>query len=175
MDGILGKDIGFSINGTKTRYSSASHNTDLQQHLGKKRKRNRSKTYVPCSSQKALESAYDFWTLEKIVDELVYRLGSINSYVINNVTKHISISHKYYDQAEWLIYRINVWRPIPEFIINKSDLTHRLKKEIADLRSTPTTLNEVMTEVVRRILEAVDSRYYRVSSIYGNVRWRIEP
>jgi hypothetical protein len=83
MDDILGKDIGLSINGTKTRYSSASHNTDLQQHLGKKRKRNRSKTYVPCSSQKALESAYDFWTLEELVDELVYRLGSINSYVIN--------------------------------------------------------------------------------------------
>ena len=129
----------------------------------------------PYSSTKAMQSLYEFWTKEKLIDELVLCLGSVNSYDVNEVTKQIYITHKYYDHAEWFIYHINVYKPTPQFIINQSDLTNRLKKEIVSLRSTPTTLNEVMTTTVRRIVESVNPEYYHLSGIHGKIRWRLEP
>jgi hypothetical protein len=126
------------------------------------------------SSRNATESLYEFWTKEKLIDKLVSCLGSVNSYDINEVTKQIYITHKYYDYAEWFIYRINVYKPTPQFIINRSDLTNRLKKEIASLRSTPTTLNEVITTAVRRIIESVNPEYYHLNGIHGKIRWRLE-
>lgn len=142
----------------------------------KNKKIERSLSELEChSSTKAIQSSYEFWTKEKLIDELVLCLGSASSYDINEATKKIYITHKYYDQAEWYIYRINVYKPTPQFIINLSDLTNRIKKEIVSLRSTPTTLNEVMTTAVRRIVESVNPEYYHLNGIYGKIRWRLEP
>jgi hypothetical protein len=124
----------------------------------------------------ASESPIEFWTKERLTDELVFRVGSTTSFEINEVTKEIYVSHKYYDRAEWLIYRINRYKPIPEFVFNLSDLTYRLKKEVMRLLvSAPATLNDVMTNTVRRIVEAVDPKYYHLAGIHGKIRWRIDP
>jgi len=117
----------------------------------------------------------EFLTKEGLIDELVFCLGSFNSYNLNELIKEIEITHKYYDRAEWLIYRINVFNPIPEFEINLSDLSFRLKREIADLVSTPVLLDDVMTNVVRRLLESVDPSYYHLAGIHGKIRWRLVP
>jgi hypothetical protein len=131
---------------------------------------------LPSLSKKVLDSHIEFWTKEGLIDELVFRVGSITSFEINEVTKEISISHKYYDRAEWLIYRINRYKPIPEFVFNLSDLTYRSKREVTRLLvSAPATLNDVMTNTVRRIVEAVDPKYYHLAGIHGKIRWRIDP
>lgn len=43
------------------------------------------------------------------------------------------------------------------------------------LVSAPATLNDVMTNTVRRIVEAVDPKYYHLAGIHGKIRWRIDP
>jgi hypothetical protein len=115
------------------------------------------------------------WTNNCLTDKLVYRLGSTSSYKINAVSKEILITHKYYDQAEWVLYHINIHKPPPQFVINLSDLTRKLKEEISSLRPTPSTLNEVITTAVRRMLESVNPEYYHVNGIYGKVAWRLDP
>jgi hypothetical protein len=115
------------------------------------------------------------WTNNCLTDKLVYRLGSTSSYKINAVSKEILITHKYYDQAEWVLYHINIHKPPPQFVINLSDLTRKLKEEISSLRPTPSTLNEIITTAVRRMLESVNPEYYHVNGIYGKVAWRLDP
>ena len=129
----------------------------------------------PISSEDTVKASYDFWTTGHIIDELAFRLSSVASYVIKEDTNKILISHKYYDQAEWLSHRINVWKPTPEFVINVSDLTSRLKKELKEISSTPETLNHVVTQAVARIFEAVNFELYHKSGIAGKLRWRLDP
>lgn len=117
----------------------------------------------------------ELWTINCLSDKLVYRLATTNRYRINKFTKEIHIIHKYYDQAEWVLYRINIYKPPPQFVINLSDLTTKLKKEIIRLKSTPIVLKKVVTDAVRRLLEAVNPEYYHVNGIYGKVKWRLEP
>jgi hypothetical protein len=123
-----------------------------------------------------VNSAANRLTLAALRDELIFHLCSINSYCIDEKTGTIHISHKYYDQAESIIYRINVWRQPPVFIINESDLTPKLKEELYDLPlSAPETLNRLVTQVVGQILETVNPRYYHVAGVGANIRWRFEP
>jgi hypothetical protein len=127
------------------------------------------------SSEDTIKVSYDFWTIGCLIDELAFCLSSVASYVIKEDTNQIHITHKYYDQAEWMFHRINVWKPTPEFVINISDLTTRLKKELKEISSTPETLNDVITQAVARIFEAVNFELYHKSGIAGKLRWRLEP
>lgn len=120
-----------------------------------------------------MTASIEFWTKEGLIDELVFHLGSINSFKINELTREIHISHKYYDRADLLIYRINVYEPIPEFEINLSDLTNGLKRDILKLTSTPAALDNIMTNTVRRIVEAVNPEYYHLAGIHGKIKWRL--
>ena len=45
-------------------------------------------------------------------------------------TGTIRISHKYYEQAEWVLPRLNICDPPPEFVIYVSDLTNRASATI---------------------------------------------
>ena len=130
---------------------------------------------LPSSSEDIVNASYDFWTTECLIDELAFCLSSVASYVIKEDTNHIHITHKYSDQAEWMSHRINVWKPTPEFVINVSDLTTRLKKELKEISSTPDTLNYVITQAVDRLFEAVNFELYHRSSIGGKLRWRLDP
>lgn len=114
------------------------------------------------------------WTTAALEDELTFCLCSVNFYVIKEDTKEIHISHKYYDQAEWIIYRINLWSPLPLFVINISDLTPKLKKELENLLVTPETLNRVVIHAIDRIFENIDERYYHLSGIINRIKWRFE-
>jgi hypothetical protein len=127
------------------------------------------------SSEDAVKASYDFWTTEHLIDELAFHLSSFNSCIINESTHEIHITNKYHDQAEWMSHRINVWKPTPEFVINVSDLTTRLKKELKEISSSPETLNYVVTQAVARIFEAVNFELYHKSGIAGKLRWRLEP
>jgi hypothetical protein len=120
------------------------------------------------------EPQLDQWTIAALEDELTFCLSSAKSFSINDKTKVIHIVHKYYEQAEEIIYRINVWGPRPVFVINISDLTPRLRMELNKIKSTPQALNEVVICAIGRILESIHERYYHLSGIIGKIRWRFE-
>jgi|GEM_PF-4729397 len=114
-------------------------------------------------------------TTEWLIDELTYRLGLKKSFYIEHETGTIRISHKYYDQAEWVLPRLNICEPPPEFVIYVSDLTRELKTELSNLRSTPETLDRVVTGAITGILESVNCRYYHISGVATRIRWRFDP
>jgi hypothetical protein len=128
------------------------------------------------SLEKGMNMTFDSkqWTTAALEDELTFCLCSVNLYVIKEDTKEIHISHKYYDQAESIIYRINVWQPPPVFVINVSDLTLRLNKELKKLMISPEALNGVVIQSIGRIFENIDERYYHLSGIMNRIKWRFE-
>jgi hypothetical protein len=119
--------------------------------------------------------SYDFWTVAATKDELAFQLSSANSFLINRSNNEIHITHKYYDQAQYLLFRLNLHDPPPFFIINLSDLSSRLRAELRLVhKSSFKLLDEVVTYAIERILESVDGRYYHVNVLFGKTRWRFE-
>jgi hypothetical protein len=117
------------------------------------------------------------WTLAYTKDEFTYQLSSASSFKVNEDTGQIHITHKYYDKAEWCLYRINGWNPKtpPVYIINTSDLTPKLQNELEQLRkSSPKLFDKVVTESVQSIMESINQRYYHISNVAFKVTWRFE-
>ena len=75
----------------------------------------------------------------------------------------------YYVQAEYFIRRINIYDPLPIFVLHTEDIPDRLTKELYSLDSV--VRDRIITNVVRRIYESVDSDYFHISGIYGKVKW----
>jgi hypothetical protein len=71
----------------------------------------------------------EVWTTAAIKDELTFQLSSTCSFKIDENTQVIHIAHKYYDQADFVLRRINLYNPPPVFIINLSDITPKLQSE----------------------------------------------
>src|SRR5215212_383788 len=69
------------------------------------------------------------YTINKLVLDLCSKFESeVNESIVlyednnnmENRTKYeIIITHRYLDQAEYLVYRIPRYKPVPEFVINK--------------------------------------------------------
>ena len=106
------------------------------------------------------------WSTERLVDELFLELDNVKEIdEKSGLTKR-----KYEEQAKWLMHRIPVYRPAPAFIINLSDLSTRIKEELADLDDN--TLDYVLKETIGRIFEGIDQRYFRLS-VRRFLRWEI--
>ena len=117
------------------------------------------------------------WALSYIKDELIYQLSSASLVGIDKETNVIHITHKYYGFAEFILYRINIWNPKtpPIFVINISDLTKKLQKELEQLRQRDSVwFDKLVTEAVQSILESVNQRYYHINGIAYKVTWRFE-
>ena len=106
------------------------------------------------------------WSTGRLIDELFLELDNVREIDEKSGTT----KRKYEEQAKWLIYRIPVYRPVPAFVINLSDLSTRIKEELADLNDT--TLDYVLKETIGRIFEGVDQRYFRLSA-KRFLRWEI--
>ena len=118
----------------------------------------------------------EVWTTAAVKDELTFQLSSASSFKIDENTQAIHITHKYYDQADFVLYRINVYSSPPVFIIKRSDLTPKLQSNLEQLyKSCPYTFDRLVTDTVQTILEGVNKRYYHVSNIAYRVCWRFEP
>ena len=76
---------------------------------------------------------------------------------------------KYYDRAKEAI-KMAAGRPPPIFIINKSDLTLRLKWELAELGDS---LEEVVSEAIGRVCENVNAKLYHLT-LKRCLGWRFE-
>ena len=103
------------------------------------------------------------WTSNKLKDKLYLRLASIKK----------GGKRKYEEQAKNLLYRIPVYQPTPYFIINASDLSPRLIKELESLSDLE--LDEVIKDVLSQIFESINKDYFLLSiHRYNLLRWRIE-
>lgn len=105
------------------------------------------------------------WTLGYLIDELYVHLVRM----VDN--EHGFRTRKYEDQARYLLYKIPIYRPVPEFVIYTHDLTERLKYELAFLSDK--NLDYVIKEVIGKIFCNIDERYYFLS-VRKLVQWRLE-
>ncbi|PWU80853.1 MAG: hypothetical protein DLM72_09955 [Candidatus Nitrosopolaris wilkensis] len=112
----------------------------------------------------------DFWTPNYTTENLKQRLGTV-VYQLKNDEGQTVEGRKYYDLARYLKHRIPVYRPTPEFIINLSDLTEKLVKELHELDGD--TRDFVLTQAVGRIFEDIHAPYH--CSISRLLRVRLEP
>ena len=116
---------------------------------------------------------YDKYTESALEDEFTFLLLSYNECVIelDEVRQeHIVVYHLYINQADGLLYKINIYDPVPEFVIWTSHIPYDLA--LALQRLGKVTMNQVITNAVRRIYETVDPEYYFKNGIYGKVKWR---
>jgi hypothetical protein len=104
------------------------------------------------------------WTNAKIVNDLSFLLCTVFSAVIDEKTGEILITHRYYDQAEKILYRIPVWKSPPPFLIELFDLTKKIKRELRDLKKSNRRIFEsVVKEAVGILFENINSKYYHLS------------
>ena len=119
--------------------------------------------------------SHEVWTTAAVKDELIFQLSSAISFKIDENTQAIHITHKYYDQADFVLHRINVYKPPAVFIVNLSDITPKLRSELWQLyEDSPETFDRIVTDAVQSILESINERYYHVSNIAYKVRWRFD-
>jgi hypothetical protein len=108
----------------------------------------------------------DSWSTGRLIDELFLELDNVKKMdEKSGLTKR-----KYEEHAKWLMYRIPVYRPAPPFIVNLSDLSTRIKEELADLDDE--TLDYVLKESIGRIFESIDQSYFRLS-VRRLLKWEI--
>jgi hypothetical protein len=129
--------------------------------------------------KKNTSNSYDQYTNNALIDVILYQISSKkkrntdgnrhrNSYWNVNADDTLEwINLKY---AYLYLHRFFLFQPPKPFELHKSDLTSPLiqRLERLDFRE----LNAIMINVVRRILEAVDSCYYHISGIHDKVSWR---
>lgn len=81
-------------------------------------------------------------------------------------------TRKYEKQAQDLMYKIPLNKPTPYYIINLSDLTLRIKKELVSL-SKEMLLDQVMKETIGQIFEGINKEYY-ILSVRKSLKWKFE-
>jgi hypothetical protein len=63
----------------------------------------------------------------------------------------------------------------PEFIIRLSDLPHKIRKELADLRTNnPSEYRRVVSEAIDRLCEIDNYEYFHRSAAGFPKKWRFE-
>jgi hypothetical protein len=110
-----------------------------------------------------------------IRDELAFQLGSA---VTCDITDNgmISIDHKYSILANYVLYRMCIWISPPVFVINTSDLSQLLYRELEQLKKCdPKGFDRTVTEAVQLLMEGMNERYYHISGVAYKFIWRFEP
>jgi hypothetical protein len=114
----------------------------------------------------------ELWTEEYLVDLLFLRIASIKESVCNDKGQTVHF-RKYYRQARELMKWIPIARPPPEFVINISDLTPRIIKELTQIETCKKARNYIILQAVTRIFENLDFEYCHLS-IFRNLKVRFE-
>ena len=106
-----------------------------------------------------VEPLFYHYTVAALEDELTRLLSSkCTAEVIeqDDGSQWIYIFHPYLQQAEHLLYKINLYRPLPKFVIFPADIPEGLANELEGLGKVE--MNKVITNVVRRLYESVNIR-----------------
>lgn len=107
-------------------------------------------------------------SISAIEDKLVSTISSCNTIEIDEDGIHIK--WYYLDQAKALIYWINLYDPLPEFVIFTEDIPIKFSQVLDSLGNV--LKKKIITNAVRRIYESVDPEYFHTNGIYDKVRWR---
>lgn len=108
-------------------------------------------------------------------DKLVQELGSMATHEIIK-DGSIVIRRKYFDAAEYVLYRLNIWSSKPLFVINTSDLSPSLRVELEQLKITdPIRFDKTITEAIESLMTGLNERYYLVADLAYKARWRFDP
>jgi hypothetical protein len=121
--------------------------------------------------RKSGEENVEAWTVEYIVDRLFFEMLELKDdaqgwedYPLKEQRK------KYYGRAQDAI-KIAAGRPSPIFVINITDLTTRLKRELSELKED--TLDYVVSEAIGRVCENVNPKLYHLT-LKKCLGWRFE-
>ena len=115
------------------------------------------------------------WLSSKAEDELVLHLSSYAEAEILDENK-ILIKHPYQEEGEFIIYRINLAKPIPDFIIFESLLPKKLRQELIDIKKYDINeFNKIVTNALKRLYETIDYEYFHLGGIGGKIYWRFLP
>ena len=107
-----------------------------------------------------VERIYYNHTPAALEDELHYLLSSKDDCDVildEDGHWHIHVFHPYLYQAEGLIYKINVYDPLPEFVIWEDDIPQGLAIELERLGNV--TMKRIITNAVLRLYESVNPEY----------------
>ena len=130
-------------------------------------------------SDENASNPYDQYTYNALTDVILYQISSKmrrNMDEYNPRNPYWTIEGE--ATLEWInlkyayiyLHRFYLLKPRKPFELHVSDLTPPLIDRLERLEFSE--LNKIMVEVVRRILEAVDSYYYHTSGIHSKVSWR---
>jgi hypothetical protein len=108
----------------------------------------------------ALESQIEDWTEDCLIEEIFLQLAGAKETVKVDDKKCATI-HKYYSQASRLRKWIPIAKPVPEFIVNMTDLTTRIISELKTLDRDGSQY--VLKQAVGRIFENINFRQYHLS------------
>ena len=120
-----------------------------------------------------VECLYYHYTPAALEDELTFLLSSKTECDVildEDGEWYIHPFHPYINQAERLIYKINIYNPLPVFVIWPSDIPLGLAKALEGLGKI--AMKRVITNAVQRLYESVNPTYYHTNCIHGKVRWR---
>ena len=88
----------------------------------------------------------------------------------------ILIRHPYQEEAEFILYWINLAKPIPYFIIFESILSKKLRHELIEIKKYDINeFNQIVTNALKRLYETIDYEYFHLGGIGGKIYWRFIP
>lgn len=106
-----------------------------------------------------MQDKEELWTLEALIDELVYALGS-GTVELTEAGRTFH-ARKYYAQARKLTPIIPFANPVPDFVVNLSDLPDKTRTFLANIGDLYDQ-KYVLKQAVGQIFENLDfERYHR--------------
>ena len=123
--------------------------------------------------QKVERSCNNNYTPSALEDELTFLCSSKTECDVildENGQWYIHPFYPYLNQAEGLLYKINISDPLQEFVIWPNDIPLGLAEALKRLGKI--AMKRVITNAVRRLYQSVDPTYYHTNGIHGKVRWR---
>jgi hypothetical protein len=114
----------------------------------------------------------EIWTVEYLVDRLFFEMLELNDNADGwEDYQKKGQKEKYYNRAREAI-KMAAGEPSPVFAIDKSDLTLRLKRELADIKKGD-TLDYVVSEAIARVCENVNAKLFHLT-LKKCLGWRFD-
>jgi hypothetical protein len=111
------------------------------------------------------------FTKAALSEELYLQLYGLQIKILNPNSGEEILVRKYEEQARYLMYRIPIYRPMPDFIINISDIPRLIKNALDELDDF--ALNDVIKDGISRFFLNINERYFRLN-VKKLLRWRLE-
>lgn len=120
-----------------------------------------------------VERLFYHYTPAALEDEFLYLLSSkteCDVIIDENGEWYIHPFYPYINQAESLIYKINLHDSIPPFVIWQSDIPDGLVNKLTRLGRV--AMKRVITNAIRRLYESIDPTYYHTNGVHGKIKWK---